>query len=628
MRRRTPGSNPDRFASRWPGTPGAEGQSTLLEYIGRVGIRTSRDRMLWGPLDDLPVGAIVLDLNDTDIAAAVGGIVTPTIGPQLTITGVITTGIPTPWVDVLGRAVTASRFATGAYLASALPLDPIDAQHIYVVALYRAPALVTAGIVGTRTAGGPGTGRGWLLRTSIAAQYGQVEGDAYRFSTSGIEVRCQWSLGDLLVVRGGNITQGHNGVIVDTDATPAGSLAGGLPLQIGAAGGAYNYGLGLVRLLLVYDPTIDTVITTTWRQRLTECVLGYRADYSLAPSTPSTYARSTPRCCYPVGPTGRAHFVSQNMPPTEGSNGIGADNSIVSVTSKNFGFVTGDGTALLADRDAGLTISANPVDDTANLADILPDAHGLVLAVQNPTAGPLVLRLGNAIGGAPVASYESIRCRVYAGAGTPRHGWSTAGGAYTNVGNVQANYARSFGSAVPALATDKQAIEVPANTSIYIILWHAGQGILVPDEVPSLTAAGVSATVAEGVITPPHVPSTLSEGYEVELEPRFWGVAGAVALDLVRHGADAILAVDGVGNVISEDAGAAHTASAAIVETDGVIETLRASHGSLGLYVAQANGARSYAVYGTTNNTFTIRGRGRRRMRGFRVLHNSIWNRP
>lgn len=612
---------------------GDVGQFVLAEYAGRVGVPGCADRMGWAPLDELPAGAIVLDLNDIDIAAGIAegaGHVHPAVGPQLNITGVITAGRPTQWVDHAGRAVTMSRFASGAYLATALALDPTDAQHIYCVALYRAPAGVTAGIVGTRGAGGAGTGRGWLLRTSSAAQYGQVDGDAYRVSTSGIEVRCQWSLGSLLVVRGGNITQRHNGLVVDTDATPAGSLAGGAVLQIGAAAGAYAVGLGLVRLVLVYSPVIDAIITDTWAQRVAECVLGHRARCSLAPHTPSTYTRAGgPRTCYPAGAAGRVHVVSQNMPPAEAENGIGADGQIASVTSKNFGFIAGDGTAYLADRDAGLTISANPVDDTANLADVFPDGNGLVLAVQNPDVVARVQRLGNAIGGAPVASHASLRCRIYAGGGVPRLGWSTAGGPFTPIANVAAAYARTYGSALPAAATDKQAIEIPAGASVYLVLWHAGQGADIPDEVPSLAAAGASATVAEGVIATPHVPSTVAEGYEAELEPRFWGgAAGAAALDVVRHGADAAIGLDGAGHVISEDAGAAHTATAAVVEVDGVIETLRASHGSRGLQVQQAGQAENVATYGATNNTMTIRGRGRRRLRRLTVYRNPIWGRP
>jgi len=169
------------------------------------------------------------------------------------------------------------------------------------------------------------------------------------------------------------------------------------------------------------------------------------------------------------------------------------------------------------------------VGDMANLAAVAPDCNGLVLAVQNPTGGPLVQRFGNAVGGAPETSHESIRCRIYAGAGVPRHGFSTAGGAFTAVGNVAANYARSSGTGMPAAATDKQAVEIPAGASMYFVLWTAGRliGARVPDEVPSLAAAGASTTVAMGTVTTTETPSSLGGSVELRLTPRGWGGAGA-----------------------------------------------------------------------------------------------------
>lgn len=521
----TPGDCPDSFDERLDGAGVVEGDvGQFVPHdlpLDRVGSPGCADRMGWSPLDELPAGAIVLDVNDADIAAAMGGIVTPGVGPALTITGAPVTGRPTPWVDCAGRPVLMSRFPTGTYLASAPGvLDPTDPQHVYAVALYRAPPGITSGLFGTRGAGGAGTGRGWLMRTSSYAQYGQVEGDTYRVSISGIEVRCQWAIGSLFVVRGGNITQGLNGAIVDTDPAPAGSLAGGAAFQVGAAAGVYSSGLGLVRLVVVHSATIDTIITTAWRARLAALVMGTSARMGADPS----YVRASPRTLYVAG---RVHHVSQGMPPIEGDTGLGADAAIVSVTSKNHSFVTGDGTTYLADRDAGLTITANPVDDTTNLAAVAPDCTGLVLAAQNPTGGPLVLRLGNAIGGAPVTSWASIRCRIYAGAGTPRLGWSTAGGAFTAISNVAAAYARTSGTALPAAATDKQAIEIPAGASVYLVLWCAGQGSIVPDEVLSVDAAGASATVVMGTLTTTEDPADGQGSVEMSITPRGWSGAGA-----------------------------------------------------------------------------------------------------
>jgi hypothetical protein len=606
--------------------PGGDQYTLHDQPLTHVGSAAAVDRMGWEALDLLPAGSIVLDVNDTDIAAAAGGIVTPYVGPALTeLGGAATTGLDTPWIDWTYADVLESRFGASSYLRhTATALDPALAQHVIGVALVEARTQGSRPFFATRPSGG---GRGfWFYTGSTGGTYVRVEGDAVVTSGSTLS---GWGkqLASFTIDRGGNIRVYANGVLLDTDACPAGAIGAGSGIAIAGYPNAGIGRLNVVRMVLAYGTTLDAIGVDDWHQYLAECALGHLPRTRFEGDTRSTYARSSGRIYRPSG-ADPAYLLSTHCPPFGGGE-AGSDGATVTVTSKNILPKNGENTTYLADADVGLTVAANPVDDSANLDTVVPGAGGVAFQVANPTGGELFLRLPNAIGGgAPATSWFSIRLRKAVDTGAVRLGWMTAAGAFTQVtASAADNYARNTGVGTPGAVTDKLALGLPAGSTTYFVLYAAGLGNAAPPDDPvSQTAVGASATIAQGALFTGIDPSDDVCTVETELTPDGWDGLTAqspTGIETVTLGASNLLTIDARTNEATATDGT--NSSVAITDlADGVQAAIRVAYTGDFLWLGQRGGLLAEGDYdgAVAGGTLVLRG-GPWRGATIKVLRNA-----
>ncbi len=602
----TIGSNPDRFLASGRATRGAEGQSILyrnrFDVTGKPG---SVDRFAW-PIDAL-LPYCVLDYADEDCPSPIGaGPIHPAVGPDLAITGAVASRGYSPW-RTLGRVRrTATCFPTGTRLQGTLPAALPDGWDVVALCLFSGRQLSAGGNISLSTlTGGAGTYNGVeIITVGTGAVY-------LRFASAGVinqaivAAQCDgWGLAWLFVDRSdaaSGVNGWYNGITGAVAAVPPGAVPS-TALGIGARSGGAAALVGAVSRALLFHLPPDTITLAAFnalRQEADEAIMGIRPEKG-AELGRTTVSRASPACHYPEGVAGPVVIMAQNMAQGGQVEGLGAGEGITSVAYKNHAYIAGDGTALAGvDVDAGLVVTVDPVADSSFDA-LAPGLGGQVIEVRNPTAGPLRVRLTNVLGSA-LACWASIRIHeTVAGATAPRLGFHKAGGAFVQVAicDVATPAIRNYGAAVCGDAANKVALELGAGSTVRIALPCGGVGGRVPDEVPSVTAVGVSGVVAQDVVVTPDTPADNVSDIRLGLVPRFWGGAAPTAAETLvsrSGGLTNVLALTGAGAVQSTDG--VNTASAAVVEADGVAEELRHSHGSRGLVVSQASGAEDVDPY-------------------------------
>jgi hypothetical protein len=467
-------------------------------------------------------------------------------------------------------------------------------------------------------------GAGWSISTTAARAITFRAEDAGVGTTSTGGTCFGWQLTGITYDDSGNQVLYANGAVVDTDNVAAlGLIGAGLGVGINSRTDGTNSNRNHIqRAMAWYGAGIADIADADFHRDLAAHVLGY-AD--LQANDQSTYARASSRCYYSTGPANAVEVVSQNGMPAGNIEGVGADEQIVSVTDYNCCLVAGGLAALNAKLDVGLvgTLQTEAGADLVALQAAFPWSDGVVYDIDNPTGGVLYARLGNANGGV-AESWVSIRARVLTGP-VPM-GWQTAAGAFSQaVAAIGTGYARSSGTSVP-LATDRQALAIPAGGQVRIIMWSAGIGARIPDEVPSLAAAGVSTTVAQGIMTTAVTQNNVAGCVEVDLVPRLWGGAvPAVVTNPVYDGALVLVAISGAANTATTADGT-NTAVVALTEADATAETIRHNHGDRGLHIAIDGVAETLnANYdGAMGGVLSLRGT-HRAVRGFRYLRNPLW---
>lgn len=440
-------------------------------------------------------------------------------------------------------------------------------------------------------------GQGWqvfMTSTLIAFAWSDAGGTVTRTVTDAL---ASIFFAIAVVERSGQVTLFVNGVSSGGVAVPGGAQAGsGLSVacapngtllfdgQIYACG--HKYGSGISADWLADNAAKVVEFTNTFTGILPRVGSG------------PLYTRDSTRIYYPLGPNGRAHIVSNSLPPAGNVEGLGTDEQIVSVTDKNHVLESGDLASLNTRIDAGLvgTLQTETGADLAALQAALPWASGVVYDIDNPTGGTLYARFGNQVG-VTSACWISIRARVISG--TINLGFIGGPSSWVQVlAGISSNYVRNYGTANPIVTAARCGLEIPSGGRVRVILWCAGVGARVLDEVPSLTAFGVNFTVAQGVLTTAHTPSDIEETYDLVCKPRLWGAASAGdSGDIVSRsgGVAGIIAVTAGGNVTTTDG--TSTPSAAMSENDGIQETLRSTHGRGRLYVTQSDQTPAEAAY-------------------------------
>jgi hypothetical protein len=538
--RHTPGSSPDVFLPRGSRqSPGSVGQFTLFDLPGdRVGdprIVIPRDfgtpSLLWVPGD----GNRPTLWNGAPLA--------PGDPDPIALTGV-PTFIDSPYAGLL------SEMRNGAVKRETIANYVLADNHDLVVAIMWFCDAAATYALSCR----PGGLVGFDMFANAGFLYSRFcGGGAAGTAQTALAIPGAGAMGFVLhhmvvdrsdAVAG--VKQYINGVLNGSAACPVGA-SNPDKLAFMAQSGAAGAGLRGSVLVAIWMGIGEA---DRWTAAFCAAFANYVAGLRPILGVTGTYARNSTRVRYPLGPTGRIHTLTPNLPPAGNTEGIGADNQIVSVTPQNYAIPAAPAAAFLAAHiapgsDAGIV--ATCVDDSANLGNAR-EAGPVVVRLTNPTGGTLYQRLGNVIGGAPARSWVSIRAREVAG--PCKLGFQTAGGAFTvAVAALAAAYARSSGTVVPGAATDRQCLELPAGADVYVILWCAGTGLntVIPDEVPSLAAFGVSSTVAAGTVTTAETPTSLEGSVELKITPRGWSAAeaGTPGFLYLSGGGSAVLYVTG-----------------------------------------------------------------------------------
>jgi hypothetical protein len=159
------------------------------------------------------------------------------------------------------------------------------------------------------------------------------------------------------------------------------------------------------------------------------------------------------------------------------------------------------------------------------------------------------LRLNNAIGSLN-RSWVRIRARITSG--VIRMGFKTAAGGFVEaVAALSTGYDSSKGTAIPLDVAAQQCLEIPPGSDFRFIAHCAGTGLgtRIPDEVPSLSAFGVSSTVTMGTVTTTETPANREGSVEFDITPRGWSgaEAGTPGFLYLSGGGGAVLSVGAGG---------------------------------------------------------------------------------
>jgi hypothetical protein len=591
-------------------------ESTVYELHGdTVGVVESTDRFGWMYTG---IGSPLLDIAEPEIAAGIAegaGRVVPYIGPQFSLNGTISTGRPGPWRLSDHRQINGAHFSPGAYLGSTTDYTVGTSDVVFA-------ALINTGTTTTYTGQGDAYWISGLTDATISNYISFYTQSPYGCHVNthpvfGVQLDLPIIIGvdtvllSATITRGGNLDTYCSGVPRASNLTPAPAFADLLRFSIGAAwngGGSVKKRMIVYRVMWWVGAGIGATANALWHQRLATSVLGTWPKIGASGSyTRGTYPiDQNERCYYPEGRTGRCCIVGFDTPPAGGAIGVGVDESITSVATFNHSIPTGAGAvSFLADlvtpgSDVGLVTSI--VDDDTNMAQCR-DAGPLVLRIQNPTSGILYQRLGDVLG---ASGWVSIRARVVAG--SVALGIQTAGGAFVaGVNSLLSGYVRNAALVSGGTATDRLTLRLGPSTDVYVILWCAGVGTRIQDEVPSLKPAGGGTTIPQGRLITGQTLADADETVELTVTPQTNGAA--VPTSAVRVLTQGIFDV----NILTIGVPSANTvstsdftnlASCACNEVDGIPETFRTTHSGTRLYIAKIGEASGETVYDGAMPTF------------------------
>ena len=381
---------------------GSRGQfANLVHEYGFVGVPHVEDRFGWR-VDALAPPDLDWASGDPED----GGIVTPFVGPELTVVGASVDGVATPWQLRDHTPVTCREFPAGTHLISTEAFDAGATDDMVLLVLFR--RRFTAGqstIVSTRDA----AAQGWEL--------GHTTGDIsiYTEDVATTEIETDgsvnhvegWYLMGVTWDRDGDQSIYVCGLLDSNDSIAAlGSVAAGTGIAINATtDGAQDGWCQIARVMVWYGHGAAAIATDAWHEAVMHSALGIApaqgADGDFHKISAGTY----------VDAFDQWRFAGDNLPRT-GIDGIRLAAVGTNLAQRNFNPQAGDAALVLTWTGAD---APTTVDDAAALAAAGAQAWGpRAYEYANTTGAPQHVRMSQATAN---TTNKSLQCLIRRTAG-------------------------------------------------------------------------------------------------------------------------------------------------------------------------------------------------------------------
>jgi hypothetical protein len=280
-----------------------------------------------------------------------------------------------------------------------------------------------------------------------------------------------------------------------------------------------------------------------------------------------------------ITPVGSDVFsVSANTPRINSTQGLSTQPALTNKCYKNAGLVAADETYITV--SAGLTKTTQAVTlETYGIYGV--SLH--VYEVANATGSPGYITSGATAGSANVRSV-SVRGHHHAGSGCEVGLYEAATPTWTSGGAVADSYARTHALITPGHNNQTWAILIPDGCTFRFILQCNTLSLVMVPEIPNLATAAAAALGATSVnwgVALNNVKATV----EATIAPDGWsGTADAasrlILTDSVSAGSHMFADAINQKVVIADGT---NTASQALVEVDGVYQTVITGWGPAGI---------------------------------------------